>query len=155
MGPDRWRFVSWLFTPGWLTNVLAGPAEADAAQVSARRTPPLPLPDDRLASSRPPSSSTSIRSSIPTWRRRRKKKRKKKAYLFNNPPPGKISIFYLCFFFSSETLATQRFQNANWNCSALKKHRGFFIHAGMLCGESYCRTGDRQTASSMGRCSQR
>lgn len=153
MGPDRWRFVSWLFTPGWLTNVLAGPAEADAAQVSARRTPPLPLPDDRFASSRPPSSSTSHPLLNPDLEK--KKEKKKEAYLFNNPPPARLASFIFVFFFSSETLATQRFQNANWNCSALKKHRGFFIHAGMLCGESYCRTGDRQTASSMGRCSQR
>lgn len=62
------------------------------------------------------------------------------------PSPARLASFIFVFLFSSETLATQCFQNAKWNCSALKKHRGFFIHAGMLCGESYCRTGDRQTA---------
>lgn len=152
MGPDRWRFVSRLFTPGWLTNVFAAAVEADAAQVSGGERRPshfwmTDLPGPAL---HPPHHPSVLQS-----RFREEEEEEEKAHLFNNPPPARLASFIFVFLFSSETLAMQRVQNANWNCSALKKHRGFFIHASMLCGESYCRMGDRQTASSMGRCSQR
>lgn len=69
MGPDRWRFVSSLFTPRLHDKCPRRPSWADGAQVS--RKPSLPFPpqmDDRCASYRLISFSLEnpIRSSLLT-----------------------------------------------------------------------------------------
>lgn len=121
---------------------------ADAAQVS--RKPSLPFPtqmDDRCASYRP----RSLLPTTPCWcvlagrnslkldSKKEEIKKKKGLYLFNNLL-HQISIFYLYFFIRNIGHIT--LPKANWNCSAIKKHKAF-IHAA-CCGESYCGTGDRQ-----------